>query len=136
MSTRPPYAIRRAARKAKKIAAEDLGMTGKYLGNPTFSIEWVEPSEIGGNKGQVRGTRTHRIYLRNDLDPIEAVKTVFHEARHLERLRKGKFPTLQTRMNRAVVEREERIADGRMHYLWRKHRHKFENEPWFPDADT
>lgn len=133
MSNRPSYAAKRAAWKAVRIAAEDLGMTGDLFGNATFSVEWVEPKEIGGDKGEVRGFDENTIFLRNDLSPKEAVKTVFHESRHLQRLREGKISPLQARLSREDVEKEEHIADGRMLHLWRKHRDEFYSEPWFPD---
>lgn len=135
MNHRPSYSAKRAARKAARIAAENLGLTGELLGRPTFSIRWVDPSEIGGSKGEVRGGDEHHVLVRNDLSPREAVKTVFHEARHLDQLRRGEMPAFEARLSREKEEELERVAEGRQIYLWRKHRDDFFTEPWFPDGD-
>lgn len=135
MSNRPPRPVRKAARAALKMAAQDLDLMGE-LGFPTVSIEWCDRSEIGGNTGETRGFEEHKIWVANDMTVEETARTIFHELRHLQRLRKGKIPAFQTRLNRETEEEEERIAHGHSLWMWRKFRDEFESEPWFDGDQT
>lgn len=134
MSDRPPYPVRKAARKALEMGCEDLDLMGRYLGNPTVGIEWCDRAEIDGNTGETRGLEPNKIWIANDLSPTEAAKTVFHELRHIGRLRANKIP--QTKLSRADMEEEEEIAHGYEIYWWRKFRAEHSDRDWFPDADS
>lgn len=135
MSTRPPRPVRKAARKALQVGCEDLGLMGKYFGNPTVGIEWCSREEIGGNTGETRGMESNKIWVASDMDAEQTVRTIFHELRHVQHYRRGVLSKVRGVKAEYSVEKAERIANGFEHRMWRRFRHEFENEPWFVSDD-
>jgi hypothetical protein len=52
-------------------------------------IEWFASST---DAGFIRGRSERTLWLNADLDPVEIVRTVAHEIKHLKQIRRGRVP--------------------------------------------